>query len=1837
MQKMWDDGERVLCRIQRHTQSGSIFSVLTARSTSDQPSPAGLRRLAHEMALKSELDSAWAATPVELLHERGQQVLVLEDHGGRLLAELLDAPLEPAASLQLAIGIAAALEEFHASGLVHKDIKPAHILVNCADGRARLTGFGLASRLPRERQLPEPPETIAGTLAYMAPEQTGRMNRSIDSRSDLYSLGVTFYQMLTGVLPFTATDAMEWVHCHIAKKPLPLCERLAGIPKMVSDIVMKLLAKTAEDRYQTAAGVMLDLQRCLAGLQQGRPVEMFALDEQSASEQLLICEKLYGREHEVQTLIDAFNRVVHSGHAEWVLVSGYAGIGKSSVVNELHKILVPPRGLFASGKFDQYQRDVPFATLAQAFQGLVRGLLGKTEAQLAGWRQALLEALDADARLITDLIPELKLIIGEPLPVPDLEPQQAQHRFLRVFRLFIGVFAKAEHPLALFLDDLQWLDSGTLDLLEDLLTHAEMKHLLLIGAYRDNEVGTSHPLTAKLQAIRDAGVTVSDVRLNRLTEPHIAQIIREAIRYPTARVEPLAHLVMEKTDGNPFFVIQFLRALAQQHLLAFDHAERGWRWDLQLIRAQGFTDNVVDLMVGKLSRLTLQTQVALQQLACLGNVAQISTIASVLGLSEPQLHAVIWEAMSQDLVERREGAYAFVHDRIQEAAYSLIPEAARPQSHLQIGRLLVAHTPPEKREEAIFEITGQLNHGAQLMTDAAERIQLAAFNLMAGQRAKSSTAYVSALAYFTAGAGCIGDNGWKHQHELTFALELNRAQCEFLTGQLSIADRRLDALSSRATTTVERAKVACLQMDVCLLMDRSEGAVQVCLAYLRHVGIQWSAQPDDTAVHHEYDQIWRLLGDRSIEDLVHLPLMEDAASLMTLEALSKLFAPALQSDANLACLTICKAVSLSLEWGNCDASCMLYANVGRVSGRRFGDYQTGLRFGQLGCALIESRGLNRFEASTYLCFSNFVVRWMRPTSECRQLLRHAFATANRIGDLAYGAFTGNALNSDLLFAGEPLFELQMEAERGHAYACKVGFGLVIDSIATQLAFTRSIRGLTATFGCFDDDHFNERTTEAHLTASSGLAQTACWYWIRKLQALYMADDFAGAVHAASKAQQLLWTSFSFYEEAEYYFYDALTRAALCPSVSPNEREVHLGCMVANYRQLQIWEEQCPENFASRVALTGAEIARVEHRMVDAQKLYEQAIASAQDSGALHIEALANELASRFYQAGGFAKIARLYLQDARYCYLRWGANGKVRQLDARHVFLRPEETSPGPAATMAASVEHLDLATVLKVSQAASGNIILEKLIDMIMLTAIEQGGAVRGLLILSDGDVHQIAAQATTGERTTQLDNVAPTPEQLPLSVFHHVRRTRENVVLDDAQADPLFASDPYIRQHRSRSILCLPLMNQAHFTGALYLENNLTASAFRPSRIAVLRLVASQAAISLENARLYREVAEREGKIRRLVDANIMGVIVWNARGDIIEANDAFLRLVGYERKDLISGRVRWRDLTPAYLREESECHLAEVLRDGQVQPFEKEYVRKDGTRVPVIVGLATFEPDRREGVAFVLDLSERRLSEEKVRESEERYREAQNELAHANRVATMGHLAASIVHEVSQPITATLSSAQAALRWLNAQPPEAEEVQQSLEQIVQNGKRASEVLGRIRKLIRKAPPQSVAVDVNTAIRETIELTRGQVVKCNVCISMQLAAGLPYVTGDPVELQQVLLNLILNALEAMRDVPEGERQLIISSVLEDSRHVLISVCDSGPGFGADSFEQVFAPFYTTKSTGLGMGLSICHSIIEAHGGLLWASDTQPSGARVQFTLPIYAEPESMDAPGQR
>jgi predicted ATPase/signal transduction histidine kinase len=1430
-----------------------------------------------------------------------------------------------------------------------------------------------------------------------------------------------------------------------------------------------------------------------------------------------------------------------------------------------------------------------------------------------------------------NLIPELSAIIGEQPPVPELAPQDAQNRFQTVFRRFLGVFAKPEHPLALFLDDLQWLDEATLALVERLVIERDVEHLLLVGAYRDNEVDQTHPLARTLGEIRRAGGRVDEIVLSPLNSEDIGRLVGDALHAGPERVQPLAELVFEKTAGNPFFAIQFVTALAEEKLLTFDPASSAWRWEIDRIRAKGFTDNVADLMAGKLSRLPRKTQEALGMLACLGS----GTKAPMINLIDETTNEALWEAVRAGFVFRQDSTWSFIHDRVQDAAYGLIPELDRPATHLRIGRALAARTEQVLLEDNIFDIVNQLDRSLALITTQAEREQVATLNLMAGKRAKTSTAYASALQYLTAGGTLLAAEEWGACYELAFDLELNRAECEHLTGDPVTAEERLLALSTRARTIVDAAAVTCARLELYTALGRIDSAVEVGLEYLRRVDATWPLQVSNEAVRQEYDRYWQQLGSRPIESLVDLPLLADADQRATMNVLSALTSPAFFSDENLFHLVIARMAMLSLEHGNSDGSCPAYAWLGGVLGMLFGDYQTGYRFGQLALDLVEKRGLDRFKARVYLAVAVHAARWSQPTMTVRGLVQHAFEAAQDAGDLSYAAYSCVDLISILLSAGVPLGELEREAESRLETVRKVRFGLISEGIDVQLALIRILRGLTDDLHLLKDHIQKAARLEQQLGIRPQLSVNA----VRYLQAcIYLGDD-TSALEAVLSAEPR-WRVPTHQEVGEYHFYGALARARGFDRTASDERDHHFRALVAHHKQIQVWAQNCQETFADRLALVGAEIARLEGRLLDAECLYETAIRLARQHAFPQNEGLANELASRFYAVRGLETVARAYLRNARYCYVRWGAEGKVRQLDQFYPELRDQIAADTSKGAFGTPVELLDVATVVKASQAVSGEILLGRLLETLMTIALEHAGAERGALILLRGDKPQIEAEARTEQRKVEvaIRQKGLSPAELPEAIIHTVVRTRQSVILDDAQRSNPFAEDEYVQRRRPRSVLCLPLLKQAELVGLLYLENNLAPGIFTPQRTAVLELLASQAAISIENARLYaeliNEVRDREKaegallesgrELRRsealLAEAqrlSLTGSFAWRLATDEITWSQETYRLYEIEPTmrvtiELIATRIHPEDIPLLHEM------IDRARSTGSDMDYEYRLQMPDkSVKYMHLVARATRDKDGQlEYIGAVQDVTERWLAQEALNKT-------QSELARVARLTTMGELAASIAHEINQPLAGLVMSADAGLRWLNRQQPELDEARAAFSRIASDGKRAGDVIKGLRSLARKSGPELAMFDIDDAIRQVLTLTGGTLRQQNVAVQADLfAAGRP-VLGDRVQVQQVLLNLVMNGIEAMTTITDRLKALTIASGLSSDGAVLVSVTDTGTGLDAAIADRIFDALFTTKSEGMGMGLSICRSIVEAHGGHLWVSPNQPYGSVFQFTLP--------------
>ncbi len=1202
-------------------------------------------------------------------------------------------------------------------------------------------------------------------------------------------------------------------------------------------------------------------------------------------------------------------------------------------------------------------------------------------------------------------------MIGKQPPVPDLPPQDAKNRFQMVFRRFLGVFAREEHPLALFLDDLQWFDAATLDLLEHLVTHADVQHLLLVGAYRDNEVGPAHPLMRTLEAIRKTDASLHEIVLAPLELDDVGRLIADALRCEPERARPLAQLVQEKTDGNPFFAIQFFTALADEGLLAFDPVTRAWQWDMNRIRAKSYTDNVVDLMAGKLRRFSATTQEALKQLACLGNVAEIATLTRVHGETEEAMHAALWEVVHAGLVVRLDSAYKFLHDRIQQAAYSLIPEEHRAEVHLRIGRVLLASMTVDDLAEHSFDVANQFNRGATLLVDRDEKAQVAAINLRAGRKAKASAAYASACVYLAAGMALLDERDWGNQYELTFGLWLERAECELLSGNFETAEQLILELLQRGASKVDQAAVYRLKVQFHVMKSENQQAVASALTCLRLLGIDLPAHPTWDQVQAEYETVWQTLNGRPIESLIDLPLMTDPELQAAMQVLSVLTPPAYFTDFRLWCLQVCRMVKVSMQHGTSGASAHAYGYFGYALGPFFHRYTEGHRFAKLACDLVEKHRFIAYQAKIHHVMGNVAV-WTQPITSAIDFMRAAFRIETETGDLTYACYSAYQSVTALLLRNDPLDAVWRESEMALDFAREAKYGDAADMIANQQRFIATMQGRTATFSTFSDPQFDEATFEAQLTGDR-MPLMICSYWILKLKARFLSGDYAEALAAADKVKPLLSAATAQIQLLDYFYYSALTVTACYENASADEQEAWRELLTAHREQLREWAENFPPTFGDKHALVLAEIARLEKRDADAMRLYEQAIHLAREHGFVQNEALAHEVASRFYAARGFETIAQAYLRNAKYCYRRWGAEGKVRQLDELHPHLREELSPPRPTTTIGAPVEHLDLATVIKVSQAVSGEIVLEKLIDTLMRTAVEHAGAERGLLILPRGVEQRIEAEATTGRDAVMVRRLGtpPTPSDLPDSVLQYVIRTRQSVILDDASAQSPFSADEYIRQnharsvlclplikHHARSVLCLPLIKQARLIGVLYLENKLAPHVFTPTRIAVLNLLASQAAISVENACLYtdlqQENSERqraEGALRQseayLAEAQRLshtGTFGWRAStGESLWSEEA-VRILQYDRTtkptvELVLQRTHPEDL--AFVKQT----IGRAPQDLKDLDFEHRLLMPDGSvkHVHVVGHAQTDKSGEREFVGAVIDISAAKRAEAALRE--------------------------------------------------------------------------------------------------------------------------------------------------------------------------------------------------------------------------------------------------------------
>ncbi|MEC4983866.1 MAG: AAA family ATPase, partial [Oscillatoria sp. PMC 1076.18] len=1506
----------------------------------DYPIPQELTRYNTEYNLTANLNIDNVVKTYEQKKYRNSPVLVTEDFGGESLNKLLKKQIFTLPYfLETAIKITEILAQIHTKNIIHKDLNPSNLVLNIETHTLKLIDFGIATILNRENPTISHPNVLEGTLAYISPEQTGRMNRSLDYRSDFYSLGVTLYELITHQLPFQTSDAMELVHCHLAVIPTPPHQIKPEIPQVVSDIIMKLLAKTAEERYQSSWGIKADLEKCLQQLKKSTKITKLTLAKDDISDKFQIPQKLYGRKAEIHTLLAAFDRIsvtpesssttlktnIYSAQeinnskpekakVEMMLVAGYSGIGKSALVAEIHKPITRSRGYFIAGKFDQFQRNIPYSAVVSAFSGLVRQLLTESEAQLKIWQEKLVQALGQLGQVIIDVIPEVELIIGKQPPVPKLGATESQNRFNLVFLNFLRVFCQPKHPLVIFLDDLQWADSATLKLIQLIMTEVGLEYLFLIGAYRDNEVNATHPLTTTIDNILQAGATINQITLAPLELEHICHLIADTLHSDSSTVQPLAELVVRKTEGNPFFVNEFLKTLHAENLITFnpqqvtENKRSWWQWNIEHIQAMDITENVVELMIGKLKKLPRSTQKVLQLAACVGASFELSTIAIISEQSPTTTFENLLVGIQSGLilpiseldVELLIQEHKFLHDRVQQAAYALIDEGQKTAVHLQIGTLLLENldqqtmgkqaTPSVSTTRSIasskaiadkiFDIVKHLNIGAVLVTNQQKRDEIAQLNLIAGRKAKSSTAYTAAVEYFSAGIAMLAQDCWTNQYELTHSLHEEAAEAAYLCGNFDLMEQLVEVVLQQGKTVLDQTKVYEVKIQAYAAQNKLLEAVNTALVILKLLGVEFPEKPTPAYLNQELEKINLKLVSKNTQDLVELPEMSDPDKLAAMRILSSVWASTYLGVPELMPLNVLQQVNLSLDYGNTTISAFSYATYGLVLCAFVGDFDLGYQFGQLALKVVNKFHAKELEAKTFEIVNSHVRHYKEHINNSLKPLLLGYHSGIETGDLEFTGYCAYLHFSYAYFCGKELNNLQTEMLNYCLNLQKLKQQTALGYLQIYRQAVLNLLGKTTSTYRLLGDAYNEEIQLPIQQKNNDL--TAINYChLNKLVLCYLFENYSEAVENANLVETYLDAVPALIFVPIFYFYDSLTQLAVYPDQNQSTQEKILEKVAANQKKLQELAHHAPMNHLHKYELVEAEKARILEQKWEATELYERAIQGANKNNYIQEEALAYELAGKFYLTQGMEKFAQNYLTEARYCYLTWGATAKVEYFSAKYPQLEDVGASAKNKATIdtkttvlssdSNSWETLDLATVIQASQAISGEIFLDKLLAKLMKICIENAGAQKGILLMAvKGNLLKYATASV--DRVSLVVQDSPFIDDcrdVPVSVIKYVERSRENVVLNNAAVEGQFIDDAYISHQKLKSLLCTPIVNAGKLIGILYLENNLTVGAFTANRLQVLQVLSSQAAISLENALLYanleEKVAERTQEIKQ------------------------------------------------------------------------------------------------------------------------------------------------------------------------------------------------------------------------------------------------------------------------------------------------------------------------------------------------------------------------------------
>ncbi|AFY81978.1 ATP-binding sensor histidine kinase [Oscillatoria acuminata] len=1895
---------------QGQRESDNKFVIIKFFSA-QYPTFGELLQFRNQYTIAKNLDIPGIVQPLSLERLGNSYALVMEDWGGLSLSQYCQQQsLNLAEVLDVALQLATILHDLHQQRVIHKDIKPANVLIHPESKQVKLIDFSIASLLPKETQEIQNPNILEGTLAYLAPEQTGRMNRGIDYRADFYALGVTLYQLLSGQLPFESDDPLELLHCHIAKVPVPVEQVNPSVPGMVGAIVAKLMAKNAEDRYQSALGLQHDLQECLNQWQARGEISEFVLGQRDLSDRFNIPEKLYGREQEVQTLLKAFERV-SQGASELMLVAGFSGIGKTVVVNEVHKPITQQKGYFIKGKFDQFNRNIPLSAFVQALRDLMGQLLCESDAQLAQWKARILDAVGENGQVLIEVIPELEQVIGPQPPAPELSGSAVQNRFNLFFQKFIQVFTTATHPLVIFLDDLQWTDSASLQLLKVLMD--DNGYLLVLGAYRDNEVSPAHPLMLMIEELKKAGTIVNSITLAPLTLEHTNHLITDTLKCDRELAKPLTQLVDRKTQGNPFFTTQFLKVLHEDGYITFDRDRGYWQCDMAQVNALALTDDIVEFMIWKLQKLSENTQKIFKLAACIGNQFDLATLTIIAQQSETEVTTALWPALQNGLILPQSGIYKFylgdvdnqpqpskqtlnyrfLHDRVQQAAYALIEESNKQLAHFNIGTLLLQNSSVKEKEERIFSIVKHLNISRALIEQLTERLDLIELNFQAAQKAKAATAYNAAMEYLTIGIELLPQNSWNYYYEKTLALHSDITEVAYLKTDFEQMEHWASLVLHHAKTLLDTIQVQKTQILSAKAQGKLIDSITLGLQVLNELGITFPKQPTQADIEQAFGVTHALWNNKAPLTLLELPAMTDPRLLAAMEILTVLVSAAYMAAPQFMPLFIFKQVELSIQSGNSPVSIFSYGDYGLVLTNMIGDPINGYEFGELALSLLEKLQATTFKCRSWYVIHTYIKHWKTSLSDMLSPLQEAYYSGLETGDIESLCLNAVIYCVYACHAGQNLGDLSqtMEAYRKIIIQYKQSFCLAFHEIYQQTIL--NLLGCNHSPSQLTGEIFNQEKILPQLHATNQRTALFFWYLNQSILA-YLFEQNSYAVQVSNQVSQYLDGGMGQFMTCLYPFFDALIQLTqFGETVTDEERHTILLKVQQHQKHLNNWAALAPMNHQHRCQLIEAERCRVLGQLYEAGDFYDQSIASAKANGFIQDEALANELAAKFYLDWGKEKVAAGYMQEAYYCYTRWGAKAKVEDLEKRypqllHPILQAANqpltlletltsiTAPAysihatssKSASSSSINQTLDFAALLQISRTFASTIALDELLQTLTQTMLENSGADQCALILCEDSQWQVRVMANLEQVTLQSIPLENNPS-VPVKLIQYVKNTMTTVAIDDLKTD-LPVIDDYLRRHQPKSVLCLPILNQGNLRAILYLENCSTRGVFSGDRILILNFLCTQAAISLENARLYQQTQEKEAQYRGIFEAVSDGLLITDLEtGKIMDTNPAYYQLHGYSYSEILS--LNPLDFIPPNRHDKFATFLATV-KAGQLFTCEAICKKQDGTPFYIeLISVPFIYNGKCCGLSVIRNVTERKQMELSIQEKNRNLEQAMAELQYAQmqmiqseKMSALGNLVAGVAHEVNNPIGFLNGSINNAKEYMQnlldyialyqqhhpnpvtAVQEKAEDIDlkfinKDLPKLLNSMQGATDrikgISTSLRTFSRADTEHKIKANLHEGIDSTLLILKYRLKANQFRPEIKVIANYCEITSIecfPGQLNQVFMNILANAIDMFDEMAQGRsfkeleanpQQITICTVATENQ-MQISIRDNGQGMSEAVKARIFDHLFTTKAVGKGTGLGLAIArqiVVETHGGKLEVNSQIGQGTEFVISLP--------------